>query len=234
MEIRRGSDRFVDRVAGRLSRHGFSFGPHFDPERLSFGPLVCHDDHVIGPGIGFEEHAHEALEIVTWVVSGSVVHTDATGATATLVAGDCGVLSAGSGVRHSEIAGPDGPARFVQVWLTPDDASAAPAHATASVVAEPGAGLVRVVGEGGPLTVGLSGATFDVARLEAGEKLTLPAAHQVYGYITTGALLRFSLAEPLSAGDGFCLTDQQRSPQSATSYDVTAAVPTEILVWTFA
>ncbi|MFC7503937.1 pirin family protein, partial [Nocardioides sp. GCM10030258] len=125
VEIRRGSVRFVERERGRLSRHGFSFGPHFDPERLSFGPMVCHDDHVLGPGLGFEEHTHQALEIVTWVVSGSVVHTDGTGASVTLGAGECGVLSAGAGVRHSEFAGPDGPVRFVQVWLTADDPDAA-------------------------------------------------------------------------------------------------------------
>lgn len=227
VEIRRGSVRFVERERGRLSRHGFSFGPHFDPERLSFGPMVCHDDHVLGPGLGFEEHTHQALEIVTWVVSGSVVHTDGTGASVTLGAGECGVLSAGAGVRHSEFAGPDGPVRFVQVWLTADDPDAAPAHAHAPVAAEPGAGLVRVVGDGGPLGVGVAGATLDVVRLEAGEVLALPAAHQVHGYLTTGALLRFSLAEPLSAGDAFSLTGQP-------SYDVTAAVPTEMLIWSFA
>lgn len=227
VEIRRASDRFVERAVGRLSKHGFSFGAHFDPERVSFGPLVCHDDHLLGRDLGFEEHAHAALEIVTWVVSGELVHTDGTGASATLVAGDCGVLSAGSGVRHSEVAGPDGPVRFVQVWLTPDDPDTVPVHARTSVTAEPGSGLVPVVGGGGPLSVGVAGAVFAVARLEAGETLTLPAAHQVYGYLTTGALLRFSLAEPLSAGDAFSLTDQP-------SYDVTAAVPTEILVWSFA
>lgn len=227
VEIRRGSDRFAERAAGRLSQHAFSFGPRFDPERVSFGPIVCHDDHLLGRDLGFEEHAHAALEIVTWVVSGALVHTDGTGASATLVAGDCGVLSAGSGVRHSEMAGPDGPVRFVQVWLTPDEPDAAPAHSRASVVAEPGSGLVPVVGDGGPLSVGVAGAVFAVARLAAGETLTLPAAHQVHGYLTTGALLRFSLAEPLAAGDAFSLTDQP-------SYDVTAAVPTEILVWSFA
>ena len=72
-EIRRGSRRFTERVPGRLSHHGFSFGSHYDPERLSFGPMVCHDDHLLGPGKGFEEHAHESLEIITWVVAGSVV-----------------------------------------------------------------------------------------------------------------------------------------------------------------
>jgi redox-sensitive bicupin YhaK (pirin superfamily) len=227
VEIRRGTARFVEREPGRLSHHGFSFGPHLDPERLSFGPMVCHDDHVLGRGTGFEEHPHAGLEIVTWVVSGSVVHRDGTGAEETLHAGDCGVLSAGAGVRHSELAGADGPARFVQVWLTPDDPDTPPRYARATSEAAPGAGLVRLVGDGGPLSVRVAGATLGVARLGAGESLTLPAAARVHAFLATGALLRSSLAEPLAAGDALCVTD-------GTSYDVTAAVPTEILVWSFA
>lgn len=226
VEIRRGTDRFVERAPGRLTHHAFSFGPHLDPDRLSFGPMVCHDDHVLGRRTGFEEHPHAALEIVTWVVSGALVHRDGTGASAVLEAGECGVLSAGSGVRHSEIAGEDGPARFVQVWLTPDSPDAAPQHAKAAVAAGPGQGLVRAVGDGGPLSVGVAGAALDVARMAAGETLTLPAAGRVHVFVATGALLRFSLAEPLSAGDAFCVTD-------GASYDVTAAVPTELLVWSF-
>ncbi|WP_408897290.1 pirin family protein [Nocardioides sp. R1-1] len=226
VEIRRGTDRFVERAPGRLSHHAFSFGPHLDPERLSFGPMVCHDDHVLGRDTGFEEHPHEALEIVTWVVSGSVVHRDGTGAVETLRAGDCGVLSAGTGVRHSELAGPEGPARFVQVWLRPDDPDAAPAYARAGSDAAPGAGLVRLVGEGGPLAVAVAGAVFEVARLGAGETLALPAAPRVHAFVATGALLRSSLAEPLAAGDALCVTD-------GASYSVTAAVPTEMLVWSF-
>ncbi|WGX96487.1 pirin family protein [Nocardioides sp. L-11A] len=230
VEIRRGTARFVEREAGRLSQHGFSFGPHLDPDRLSFGPMVCHDDHLLGRGAGFAEHPHAGLEIVTWVVSGSVVHRDGTGADGsaeTLSAGDCGVLSAGTGVRHTEVAGDDGPARFVQVWLTPDDPDTSPAYARATGTAAPGAGLVRLVGDGGPLSVGIAGAALDVARLEAGETLALPVAARVHAFLTTGALLRSSLAEPLAAGDALCVTD-------GPSYAVTAAVPTEILVWSFA
>lgn len=227
VEIRRGASRFTERVAGRLSHHGFSFGTHYDPERLSFGPMVCHDDHLLGPGIGFEEHPHASLEIVTWVVSGSVVHTDATGTSVTLAAGECGVLSAGDGVRHAEIAGPDGPARFIQVWLTPDEPSGTPGYASAAVTAAPGDGPVRAVGDGGPLTVGVAGAALDVVRLGAGETLTLPSTGRVHVFVVTGALLRFSLAEPMSAGDAACWADGR-------SYDVTAAVPTELLVWSFA
>lgn len=224
VEIRRGSSRFAERVPGRLTQHAFSFGPDLDPERLAFGPMVCHDDHLLGRGQGFEDHPHAGLEIVSWVLAGSLVHTDGTGAAVTLGAGECGVLTAGAGVRHSELAG-DAATRFVQVWLTPDDPDVTPSYRTASV--EPGPGLVRVVGEGAALTVGVAGAALDVARLEAGESVTLPDAAKVHAFVATGALLRSSLAEPLSAGDAFLLT-------GPASYDVTAAVPTELLVWSFA
>jgi redox-sensitive bicupin YhaK (pirin superfamily) len=227
VEIRRASHRFVDRATGRLSHHGFAFGGHYDPDRLSFGPMVCHDDHVLGGGVGFEEHPHEALEIITWVVSGSVVHTDSLGGSEVLAAGECGVLSAGAGVRHAEVASPDGPARFVQVWLTPATPDREPAYTRTAVTAEPGAGMVRVVGAGGPLGVDVPGAALDVVRLGAGEPVEIPAAARTHVFVTTGALLRFSLAEPMSAGDAILLTGQG-------AHTVTAAVPTELLVWSFA
>src|SRR5689334_9158618 len=75
VEIRRGSARFVEREVGRVTHHSFSFGEHYDPERLAFGPLVCHDDHLLGSGRGFDTHHHSDLEIVTWVVSGALRHT---------------------------------------------------------------------------------------------------------------------------------------------------------------
>ena len=93
---------------------------HYDPDNVGFGSLVCHDDHLLGPGVGFDEHPHRDLEIVTWVLSGALQHSDSSGHTGVVRPGEVQVLSAGSGVTHSEIAGPDGPTRFVQAWLTPD------------------------------------------------------------------------------------------------------------------
>ncbi|WP_435771572.1 pirin family protein [Nocardioides sp. SYSU DS0651] len=217
-----------------MSHHGFAFGGHYDPERLSFGPMVCHDDHLLGSGRGFDEHAHEGLEIVTWVVSGAVEHLDSLGGSVVLRAGECGVLSAGAGVRHAERATPDGPARFVQVWLTPATPDRAPsyARAEAGLASEPDpaqggpSGPVPVVGHGGPLAVDVPGAAFGVARLDAGEAVEIPAAARAHVFVATGALLRSSLAEPLSAGDAFLMTDE-------APHTLTAAVPTHLLVWTF-
>ncbi|MDN5743852.1 MAG: pirin family protein [Nocardioidaceae bacterium] len=242
VEIRRGGERFTERVSGRLSQHSFSFGSHYDPERLSFGPMVCHDDHLLGRGLGFDTHPHENLEIITWVVSGSVRHTDDRGFVE-LPAGWCGVLSAGTGVQHSELASAQGPARFVQVWLTPDLPAAAPRYEHAQIAPTPGQGLVRAVGDGGPLAVGVGRAALDVVHLDAGETLTLPGAARVHAFVVSGALLRFSLAEPLSAGDALLLSpERSHGPDGPGgsggsgpgAYDVTAAVPTQLLVWSFA
>ena len=224
VEIRRSTARFVDREQGRLTRHAFSFGAHYDPAWSSFGPMVCHDDHLLGAGKGFDEHAHAGLEIVTTVLRGSLEHRDSTGTATALPAGSVAVLSSGAGVRHSELAAASGSARFVQVWLTPDDPERAPGYAAAEVPAGPG--LVEVAGEDAPLAVDVAGATYAVARLDANETLTLPVAARVHVYVASGALLRSSLAEPLHDGDAFLMTDEP-------AHRVTAGVPTQLLVWSF-
>ena len=132
------------------------------------------------------------------------------------------MLSAGSGVRHAEtaVAGA-GPTRWVQTWLRPDSTGTEPSYAVAPV--DPGArGPVPA-----PLGVGVEGASLAVAQLRGGDTLELPAAPRVHAYVTRGALLRSSLAEPLVVGDAFCFTDEPAHP-------VVAAVDTQLLVWTFA
>jgi len=223
VDIRRGSKRFVERKQGQLTFHSFSFGADYDPERLEFGPMVCHDDHLLGPGLGFETHRHSGLEIITYVVSGALRHTDSTGSagstgsTTVVPAGSVAVLSTGEGVEHSEIATDDGPCRFVQVWLRSSSVDG-PRYDVQPVTPAPGS-LV-------PIAEPQPGAVLHLAGLDAGVPLVLPAAPRLHAYVVTGALLRSSLAEPLSAGDAFEMTEQG-------AHDVAAGVPTVLLVWTF-
>ena len=223
VEIRRGTARFLTRGEGVITRHSFSFGAHYDPDNVRFGRLVCHDDHLLGRGRGFDDHPHRAVDIVTGVLSGELHHDDSAGHAGVVRPGEVQVLSAGSGVTHSEVAGPDGPTRFVQAWLTPPLESvesvegAEPAYSVSPVTLEPGA-LTEVVR--------LGDATFSVARLALGDTVSLPDAPFVHAYVAGGALLRSSLAEPLSDGDAFRITD-------TPGVTVTAAVPTELLVWSF-
>ncbi len=218
----------MTREEGRSTRHSFSFGPHYDAENLGFGPMVCHDDHLLRAGAGFADHPHTDLEIVTWVLSGALVHADDHGHQAAVLPGTVQVLSAGSGVVHAEMAhAPSGPARFVQVWLRPDESGTEPAYATVPVVVPEGE-LVPVA-SGHRLAavarLGTSAATFWVARLPAGGSVTLPDEPLQHVFVATGALARSSLAQPLEAGDAFRITDRP-------GLTLTAAAPTELLVWT--
>jgi redox-sensitive bicupin YhaK (pirin superfamily) len=217
------------RDEGRLTRHSFSFGDHYDPDNVAFGPMTCHDDHRLRSGTGFPDHPHADLEIVTWVLAGALVHTDDHGHRATVGPGTVQVLSAGSGVVHSEVAdASSGPARFVQVWLRPDEIGTSPAYATTPVTLPDGE-LVPVASGHDPAAaarLGTASATFWVARLPAGGTVTLPEDPLQHVFVGRGALVRSSLAQPLEEGDAFRITDQP-------GFELTAAVPTELLVWTF-
>jgi redox-sensitive bicupin YhaK (pirin superfamily) len=205
----------VERLAGRLTAHGFSFGSTYDPDHVRFGPMVCHDDHLLRAGEGFPPHDHAGLVIVTWVLSGALAHTGPSGA-ARVEPGQVAVLRTGDGVTHSEVA--DAPqTRFVQVWLTAS-APEEPSYAVATPPLETGA-LVEVAEP-------LPGAVFSVARLDGGQTLEVPSAPLTHVFVGRGALLRSSLAEPLQDGDAFLFTDEP-------AHEVTAGVPTELLVWSF-
>lgn len=210
VEIRRGSDRFVDRALGQRTMHAFSFGAHYDADHVGFGPMVCHDDHLLGEGHGFDDHSHNDLVIVSYVVSGAVRHTDTTGATTVLRPGEVGILRTGATVVHSETAAAP-QTRFVQVWLTDPEPGGEPSYVVATE----------------PQVSPVPGSTLAVVHLEAGESLTTPVAPHVHVYVARGALLRSSLAEPLHEGDAFLFTDEP-------AYELTSGADTDLLVWTFA
>ena len=215
VDIRRGTDRFLDRAPGRRTAHAFSFGPSYDAAHVRFGPMVCHDDHLLRSGEGFAAHDHADLVIVTWLLSGALAHTGA-GDETRLEPGQLAVLRAGSGVTHAEVAAAP-QTRFVQVWLTPEEAGD-PSYTV--VTPDLVTGRLVEVGEPEP------GAVLSVARLEGNQTVRIPAAPRVHVYVARGALLRSSLAEPLHEGDAFLFSDEP-------DHDLTAGVPTELLVWSF-
>lgn len=221
--VYRGSQRFSSSETGRVTRHSFSFGSHYDPANLGFGPMLCHNDDVLGPGHGYGEHPHRDLEIVTWVLSGALVHTDTEGNHRLLRPGEVQVLSAGSGIRHSEVGDPtSGPTRFIQVWLTPDEWDAPPAYRS-EVLDEGAEGLVQVVGGDG-LAIGRRGASLSVARLVPGQEVTLPSSPRQHVFAATGDVVLEGIH--LAAGDAVRL-------EEAGGCRAVAEKPGELLVWSF-
>ncbi len=113
--------------------HSFSFGRHMDPDRMGFGSLRVINDDVIKAGRGFGMHPHREMEILTWVLDGKVVHEDSTGTRGEIIPGDLQLMSAGTGIRHSEINGlEDSATRLLQIWIEPSVAGVEPGYQQAS------------------------------------------------------------------------------------------------------
>ena len=111
------------------TRHSFSFANYRNPERMSFGVLRVLNDDAVAPGRGFPTHPHDNMEIISIPLSGDLEHQDSMGNTAVIREGDIQVMSAGSGIRHSEYnRNSNKEVRFLQIWLFPRERSVAPRY----------------------------------------------------------------------------------------------------------
>lgn len=184
IEVRRAADRYLTEIDGRSTAHSFSFGEHYDPRNLGFGALIAHNDELLEVGAGYEAHLHRDTEIVTWVLSGALEHTDDLGHSAVVTPGQVQVLSAGSGVTHAETNAAAVPTRFIQTWLRPDEPDTSPTYAVESVLETDGWTVLAGLG-GVPLRA--SGATLYLGRC-LGETLALPRAPRLHVFVTQGSL----------------------------------------------
>ncbi len=220
MHVRRAQQRFRTEVEGRTTWHSFSFGAHYDPDNVGFGALVAHNDEWLQAGSGYPDHPHVDAEIVTWVLSGSLRHTDDRGHTAVVGPGQVQRLSAGSGVVHSESADGGLPARFVQAWVRPDESGLAPSYAVADVAM--GEGWTTLVGEGA-VPINTRGASLHLGVLGVDDDLELPASPRLHVFVTAGSV---TLAdEVLVDSDAARLVDEPGRPVRGR------APETRLLVW---
>jgi len=149
--VHRAAERYADEQPGIRSLHCLSAGAHYDPENTAFGALVGVDEHVLDGGAGFARHAHRDVAIVTWVLSGALLHEDSTGANVTLRAGEAAVQIAGRGVEHVEANASDvDELRFVQTTLLCDDDE--PSYRVVQLPVRVAGGLFSVH-RGGPLVL---------------------------------------------------------------------------------
>ena len=109
------------------AKHHFSFARYHDPRRIGWGAIRVWNDDTIAAGTGFPPHPHADMEIITYVREGAITHQDSLGNTGRTEAGDVQVMSAGSGVRHSEYNREPGTTRIFQIWIEPTSRGAAPA-----------------------------------------------------------------------------------------------------------
>src|SRR5271163_4651310 len=129
IELRRAADRAVTTTSWLQSRHSFSFGDHYDPANTHHGVLLVSNDDIVQPAAGFDAHPHRDMEIVTWVLEGSLAHRDSAGNSGVIYPVLAQRMSAGRGITHSEKNASDTePVRFVQMWVRPDESGIEPSY----------------------------------------------------------------------------------------------------------
>jgi len=213
--IVRADQRFLTDLGWLESHHCFNFGSHYDPRHASHGQLLVSNDDVVAPGGGFGEHGHRDMEIVSWVLEGSLAHTDSQGNKQLLHPGVIQRMSAGTGIRHAEMNGSDSePVHFLQMWVVPDTLGIEPDYEELDVNDRLVPGELVVVASGQPVpgAIGLRqrDAEMSVVRLVAGQQVSVAAAAFTHVYAARGtAEVSFAgQADTLSVGDALRLTDQ--------------------------
>ena len=205
LKLRSRQQRGHVQISWLNSWHTFSFGEYRDEQHMGWGPLrVINDDTVAAQG-GFAPHSHRDMEIISYVLSGSLQHRDSLGNGSMITPGEIQCMRAGSGISHSEYnPSPDTPVHFLQIWVIPHTQGLAPGYQQQGIPADLVAGRFGLIA--GPAG---SGALVDIAqqawllaaKLTAGQGCALPAvAGRGYLHLATGAASLGDLA--LQAGDG--------------------------------
>ena len=214
------------------ARHHFSFSRYWNPDRTHFGSLRVINDDTIKAGSGFPPHRHDNMEIITYVRSGAITHRDSLGNEGRTGAGDVQVMSAGSGVTHSEYNLEDIDTTLYQIWISPHRENVDPRWDTKTFPKNNATHQLSLLVSGQPEHEG-QGALFihqDAAiyggRMTAGTRIVQHIKHDAYILVSCGEI-DISLADQatvsLSQGDGLEVSD-------ATSCVIVSRTDAEILV----
>ncbi|SRR6266545_6313045 len=237
VSLRRGADRRQTRTGWLHGRHSFDTG--IDPlgTDTHHGVLVVSNHDTIAPRSGFDTHPHRNMEIVTWVLNGSLVHQDSEGHAGLIYPNLAQRMSAGTGIRHSEKNDhPTGspaagrPLDLVQMWVVPDENEVAPGYEQLELDPSDFQGRLAVVASGmarhrdqAAIRIRNRYAALHVARLEPGESAAVPDAPLVHVYVTRGQL-DLEAEGVLDSGDAARLT-------AAGERRIGAVEPSEVLIW---
>ncbi len=167
--------------------HSFSFGDYYDPSRMHFRSLRVMNEDWIAPGTGFGTHPHRDMEILTYVLDGTLEHGDSLGHGGPIRAGELQRITAGTGLTHSERNGSESePVHLYQVWLFPERKGLRPGYEQRSFDKEARQGRWQVVasrdGREGSLTIHQD-ASVSLARLDEEERIALEIGADRHGWL---------------------------------------------------
>jgi redox-sensitive bicupin YhaK (pirin superfamily) len=212
--LRRAAERGAENLGWLDSRHTFSFGHYYDPKHMGFGPLRVINEDRVRPGAGFDTHGHRDMEIISYVLEGALEHKDSLGTGSVIRPGDVQVMSAGTGIRHSEFNhSKTEPVHFLQIWVLPDREGLPPRYDQKNFPQSAKEGQLRLIGspEGrdGSILIHQDVGIYDIL-LGRDEMAThpLPSGRRSWVQVVRGSIeVNGTLAV---TGDGIAIRDETR------------------------
>lgn len=204
------------------SYHTFSFGNYYNPERMNFGALRVLNDDTVSGGRGFGDHPHDNMEIVSIPLQGDLQHEDNLGNVAVIRKGDVQIISAGTGVFHSEKnKNPDEQVQFLQIWLFPNKLNGAPRYDQVSLDVDDRHNNFQQVLSPNPGDAGVwvqQDAWFSLGKFDAGFTTSYPfkkPGNGVYAFVLEGQVT--INGQQLNRRDGFGVWDTDQINFTADS-----------------
>jgi redox-sensitive bicupin YhaK (pirin superfamily) len=212
--LRKANERGYAHHGWLESWHSFSFADYFDPAHVHFASLRVINEDIVQADSGFGKHPHRDMEIITYILSGSLRHRDSMGNGEDIRAGEVQLMRAGTGVTHSEFnASADDPVHLLQIWIMPGEQGLTPGYWQKFFSNADKRGrwclLVSPDAAAGSLRIHQD-VRLSAALLDGAETLDYPIAtgRKVYLYVARGSLAANGLA--LNAGDALMFSDEQQ------------------------
>ncbi len=212
--IRRSQDRGQVQQGWLHAKHSFSFASYYHPEHMGFSDLRVINQDIIAPGGGFATHSHNDMEIITYPIRGALSHVDSLGQKKTLHSGEIQVMSAGTGISHSEMNDGSEEVELLQIWIQPDAPGHAPSYSEMRLDDLPSQGELRALVR--PRSVNKPGLPMNQdawlfeGRLSQGQSCDYALAEQrsLWLQLVAGQLALDS-GEELFAGDGLAVSGEK-------------------------
>ncbi len=225
--IRRADQRGFSKNSWLESAFSFSFAEYYDPQNMGFGALRVINDDTIAPNSGFGMHPHRDMEIVTIVTDGKLSHQDSMGFTESLDSTKVQYMSAGSGIKHSEMNNSNEPLELFQIWIEPDAKGYEPRYKSISITPDMyDKKLLKVAGGFGDELIDIrQKASLYRGRFEEGSKATVPHRQSGMGwylFVISGEILVGG--EHLTARDAFMSAEEE-------NIDISFAKDSDILLF---
>lgn len=228
IRIRPADERGSTRISWLDSRHSFSFNRYHDPAHMGFRALRVINDDYIAPGGKFNTHPHDNMEILTWVLSGVVVHQDSTGARGEIRPGDAQKMSAGTGIYHSEANGSNTEElHLLQIWILPENQGLQPGYQQTHFSEAERTNRLRVIasrdGREGSIVIYQDASVYN-ALLESGTAVAhdLAPGRHAWLQVARGSVQLNGLN--LKEGDGAAITEE-------SALTIAATEPAEVLLF---